>query len=126
MWEVKKIAIITSKTIGLNSYEDQTDIIASITEWTEVSDDDYNKLVRDQAQVGDYHILVFPEEQEKFIKTRVEAFLERAKQREEERAKREALKAKKAAARAADELYKKQKLFEQLKKELSASSASKS
>lgn len=123
---MKKIAIITSKTIGLNSYEDQTDIIASITEWTEVSDDDYNKLVRDRAQVGDYHILVFPEEQEKFIKTRVEAFLERAKQREEERAKREALKAKKAAARAADELYKKQKLFEQLKKELSASSAGKS
>ena len=117
---MRKIAIITTND-RYSSFDDYSEVIKTVTEWTEVSDSDYQLLVASQRRGGEFIILEFPNQKE-FIANTVAEYIKIAKKEEAERqARLAAEEAKKAAARRRrleKNTKDKRELLEQLKKEL--------
>lgn len=123
---MKQVAIIITREV-LTSSDDYQDtcikIAGSITEWSEVTDEQYEILKR--AQAYDYHhnfvLIERPQDEKKFIEATVAGYLKWAKKVEDDRKAEEQKrkdaslqrKLKKEARTKADRL----KLLEQLKSE---------
>lgn len=91
-------------------------VIHSITEWCEVSDDDYRTLKKAAAEEGGFSVLTLPEDGVKvFVPKTVQGYLEMARERKRIR---EEAKAKAAEKRAEKERARKEKLLASLKAEL--------
>jgi hypothetical protein len=120
-----KIAIITTKDVYSNYGDDCNTVINNITEWTEVSDEDF-RLLQQAAYKMPYGqqfvILEQPIDTPAFIAKTIADYIKLSKQEEA----REAAEKKKKAADALARKYKKElkdveskkKLFEKLKAEL--------
>ena len=89
----RKIAIITSRDVWYNYGDDHVRIIDSITDWEEISDENYNLLQKARSRLGHFEILEMPTEQENFIAKTIAQYLtlaeEDAKKAEAEKKKRE-------------------------------------
>lgn len=112
---MSEIAIITTK--GLEYYDDYSKIVNSITDWSEVSDEDYKLLVR-YSNKYDWEIIERLDKKPRFILSSVKAASEEVKLEEErqrlakeeaDRKKQERLLKKKAKDEVAEK-----KLLEQL------------
>ena len=116
-----KIAIIEFEESAYNNYEDRYDVIASkITDWEEIKDEDYNKVVEgikylNWESARQYNVVKFPGNQKEIIEISIQKVIEKYEKVEEER-KRKA-KEKRELNKKMKELTKEQ-LFEELKKEL--------
>lgn len=95
---MRKIAILVGREVTTYTYDDEWtthNIAASITEWTDVTQEEYSLLQKAQYEKN-FTIIEQMPEQEKFIKKTVAGILERIRQEEELRQK-EADKRKAAA-----------------------------
>ena len=112
---MREIAIITVKE--LSHYDDYTKVVDSITEWTEVSDEDYLLLCKASCRYN-WNVLERLDKKHGFILSTVKSALEEVRKEEErqrvakkeaEEKKQERLLKKKAKAEAAEKV-----LLEQL------------
>ena len=88
---MRKIAIITNSTHCFDQYgDDYTRVIDSITDWTEVSDEDYRALGTMQHKLG-FNVIEQPTDTKVFIGKTVAAYIAYAKAEEiaQEKAKKE-------------------------------------
>lgn len=81
-----KVAIITFSDCR-NYYEDYSRIVNDITDWVEITEEEYKLLCR-QIDSSRYVVVCQPKDQYKFIKLTVAKAIEIAKQREEEEKER--------------------------------------
>lgn len=97
--------------------DDYNRVIASITDWAEVSKEEL-KILKDAEWHEGYQVLVQPDNQVEFINNTVAKWLEIIKEKEEKRkerqAKANATRAKKAAEEAKKKEEKEKKLLEEL------------
>lgn len=115
-----KIAVLFSDD-HCDRYDNYHRIIETITEWTVVSEEEFQLLTQYSYEKG-FHILEVPLNQTEFIRFTVTTLLEEAKAKKEaeekrkakEKAAREANRAKQAEKDRANKL----KQFEKLQKEL--------
>lgn len=112
---MREIAIITTKSVEY--YDDYSKIVDSITDWSEVSDEDYKLLVRFSNKY-DWTVIERLDKKPGFLLSSVKAALDEVKLEEErqrldkeeaDRKKQERLLKKKAKDEAAEK-----KLLEQL------------
>ena len=98
---MKKIAIITFVDTYKN-YQDDYDcdkIVDSITEWSEVTQEDYDILVKEEARSRNFFVIERLDADPKFIQKTVAEYLKQAKAEAEKKLKAEqAAKEKKLAA----------------------------
>ena len=118
---MRKIAIVLSRKV-FDSYDDEYRIIAdSITDWQEISDEDY-ALLHNYRHYKDFMIIEQPINTAEFVAKTVDAFKALAKKQAKEEAERIATEAAKkqerAERRAAKKLGDKRKMLELLKAEL--------
>jgi SAM-dependent MidA family methyltransferase len=120
---MRKIAVVFYRAVPGNYYDyEGTEILVAtqITEWTDVSDTDFSKLLK-AAETHGFNVIEMPENQPAFIKKSIESVLADIKKEEEQRAAAEQERQQKAAERAAKKLAKneaeRRALFEQLQKE---------
>jgi hypothetical protein len=101
---MRKIAIITNSTHCFDQYgDDYSRVVDSITDWTEVSDEDYRALATMQHKLG-FNLIEQPTDTGVFIGKTVAAYIAYAKA--EEIAQETAKKQREAAA--LDRKYKKE------------------
>ncbi len=120
-----KIAIITTKdhyvSSGYDDYSDSKQLIDSITDWAEVTEEEYNALRAYQYQ-GNYRVLERPVDTPDFILKTVESYKKHvAKLKQDEEAakkKREEDAAARKIKKQAKDTQSKRAMLEKLKKEL--------
>lgn len=117
---MKKVALVDFEEIY--GELDTMVVMRSITEWQEISDEDYGVLINAVRGHANLRCITFIEKQKESIRSIIDTYLEKTKKQEQ--AKEEAKK-KAAAKRAANALQKIQKdkeskkeLLERLKREL--------
>ena len=94
---MRKIAII-HEIENYTNYDDYSMVISSITDWAEVSDEDYKVLHR-ASYSRCFKILEQPTDVSAFIKTTVAEYLEEEKRLAEEEEKRKKKRAEEASKR---------------------------
>lgn len=116
----KKIAILKE----YNFYDDEycRKLIESISDWTEVSDDEYNSLVRWQVK-GDYTVITRLDSDE-FIKKSVQDYLKWAEAEEKRKSVEAENRARKREEKERQKLAKAEEAEKKLFKELSKKYAS--
>jgi hypothetical protein len=87
---MKKIAILQD-CWNYDSYSNAERIIEKITDFVEVSDEDYNLLVNasHSGQFGSFTVIQMPSNTQNFVANTVQAYLENIKAEEEKRRKAE-------------------------------------
>lgn len=117
---MRKVAIV----IGLESYDYDNDsyrtVATSITDWVEVSNEDYKILVDNQWR-SNYRVIEQPKHPEDFIKKTVADYLAVAKaelaRQEAEKQKREEAALQRKVKKEMRDKEKARKMYEELKKE---------
>lgn len=117
---MRKVAIV----IGLESYDYDSDsyrtVATSITDWVEVSDDDYKILIDNQWR-SNFRVIEQPKHPEDFIKKTVADYLKAAKEeqlrQEAEKKKREEAALQRRVKKEMRDKEKARKIYEELKKE---------
>jgi ATPase subunit of ABC transporter with duplicated ATPase domains len=84
---MRKIAILQD-CWNYDSYSNAERIIEKITDFVEVSDEDYNLLVNASHQQG-FTVIQMPSNTQEFVENTVQAYLESIKAKEEKRRKAE-------------------------------------
>lgn len=105
---MRKIAIITTYT----NYDNYDVLVDSITDWSEVSDYDYQILVAESHNTGNFQVIERLDAKPDFIPKTIADYLQKAKEEAENKrraeqaakAKKEAAALKKKAKTEADEL----------------------
>lgn len=121
---MKKVAIVFYREVeAYHEYDHYgTDILVAsqITEWTEVTDQEYSLLQKASLKKG-FKVVSFPENQKEYIKKTVDDVLRELEEEKKKKEEEDAEKARKAAERTAKRLAKteaeRRALFEQLQKE---------
>lgn len=120
-----KVAILKTVDRIIDDYCTQ-EVISSITEWQEVTNEDLILLKRYMTTINYGYVLIEFPDQEKTVKFCVKACLEKARDIEEKQRKDKEDKEKAALARKEKkekkDLESKRKLLEQLKQELEGNS----
>lgn len=121
---MKKIAIITSKSIIADYDSGYSDIVTSISDWSEVSDEDYQLLRSWCGKNNSYSLLCREDVCENFIPRLVSEFTILAKaeknQEEQEKIKREEAKQQRELKKRAKTEQAERKLLEALKQKFEA------
>ena len=117
---MKQIAILTTDTVVSNYGDDYATIAKSITEWSEVSEEDY-KLLRSWCGRNNSYILVNREDvKPEFIPKLVSQFLvlanEERRKEEERKQKAEEVKIQREIKKKAKTETQEKKLLEELQK----------
>jgi hypothetical protein len=119
-----KIAIITSKELGYNRYGDDYSndmVISSITDWAEVTDEEYRDLCQATAYLN-FHILEQPTDIKEFIPNTINEWKKKVKaevaRREAERKLREEKALERKHKKDLKDKESKKKLLEKLRAEL--------
>lgn len=105
---MRKIAIVTTYT----NYDNYDVLVDSITDWSEVSDYDYQILVAESHNTGNFQVIERLDAKPDFIPKTIADYLQKAKEEAENKlraeqaakAKKEAAALKKKAKTEADEL----------------------
>ena len=118
-----KIAIITTRDIFSNYGEDHSVIVDSISDWQEVSHEDYALLCKAQARTyGAFHIIEQPTDTPKFIARTIADYLKLAAEDEKKAAegkvKREKASIERKHKKELKDKESKLKLLKQLQEEL--------
>jgi hypothetical protein len=99
-----KIAIITSRNVYERYGDDYSTIINSITDWTEISDEDFNLLQKASTQQYEYAVLEQPVDTPAFVAKTIADYLVIARAEEARRAAEK----KKRDAKALENKHKKE------------------
>jgi hypothetical protein len=115
----RKVAIIVTSE-RYHDYDNYDRIINSITDWSEVTEDEYKTLVQ-ASHVSGFRVLERPSDERAFIENTVASYLEAAqeakKRSEREKAEREAATLQRRLKKEAKTKEQRLKLLQELKQE---------
>lgn len=125
---MRKIAIITTRDLYFNYDDDRHVIVDSITDWTEVSEEDYTLLNKAANYRGGFAVIEQPTAPKEFIKKTIEDYIKFEKAEQEKRDKEKKAREEAALQRKIKKELKDKKsklaLFNKLKEELGDETAS--
>ena len=116
----KKVAIVMVEDCYYDDYNNL--VVKSITDWAEISNEDYMLLKKAEREQSRYRVLEQPLDTGEFIANTVSEYIKKIKEDEEKAAKakaeREKIAREKALKKLANNAKKERELYEQLKAKL--------